>query len=80
MSSSDEKGDVQEMQLFTLGELPDGYISLAMHYATSQAKLSKNEMESMVIAMSRDKARLLAKALADFASQPPSGQRQTRAN
>ena len=69
---------IHSLATFQLGELPDGYIALLLAYATSQEKLSKGEMESFVVGLSREQAKRLGDALIKDAAAPPSGAAPTR--
>lgn len=61
---------IYEMQTFSLGETPDGFVVLLLGYATSQEKLSRREMESFAIAISPEKATALANALLSRNGKP----------
>ena len=71
---------IYEVVTFELGEMPDGTIGMLLAYATSQEKLSRGELESYVVGMTRDKARELAAALIELANKPPSGKKPATVN
>ena len=71
---------IYEVVTFELGEMPDGVIGMLLAYATSQEKLSRGELESYVVGMTRDKARELAAALIELANKPPSGKKPATVN
>lgn len=73
-------GGIHSLATFQLGELPEGYIALLLGYATSQEKLSRGEMESFVIGLSRDQAKRLADALLKHSEEIPSGKPPTQHN
>jgi hypothetical protein len=62
--------------MFQLGELPHGAIAVLLGYAGQRA--SGRVLESFVIGMSRDQARLLADALVRLADEPSGGSPQRR--
>jgi len=62
---------IQNLVTFRLGDLPDDGIALLLAYATSQEKLSRGEMESFVIGMTRAKAFELARALQQKSGMAP---------
>jgi hypothetical protein len=78
MTSSDDPATVHSMATFQLGVLPGDYIALLLAYATSQEKLSRGELESFVIGLSRDQAKRLAGALLRQAEAPPTDARPPR--
>jgi hypothetical protein len=70
----DERDVVIEiLQTFQIGELPDDDLALLLSYATSQEKLSRSELDSFVIGMTRAKAIELGNELIRQARLPPSG-------
>ena len=71
MAHERKDGVVYELRAFEIGELPDGCLSLLLGYPTSQEKLANNEMESFVIAVSRERAIEFATALLQVANSPP---------
>ena len=73
-------GDIHSLATFQLGELPGDYIALLLGYATSQEKLSRGEMESFVIALSREQAKQLGDTLLKRVAAPPSGRPPTQHN
>jgi hypothetical protein len=77
MPKEEQEITVEELQTFQIGELPNGFLVVALGYATSQEKLSRGEMESFVIAMSRKRAIELGNALLATAKAPPSGAQPT---
>jgi hypothetical protein len=66
---------VQTVAGFELGEITenDEFLVLSLLYATSQEKLSRREMESVMMAISREQAIALGTALIRQANTPPSG-------
>lgn len=72
----DDEVTIQNLVMFQLGDLPDGAIALLLAYATSQEKLSRREMDSFVIGMTREKAVALATALLEKAGAAPRGRRR----
>jgi len=75
---TNDSGEIQELQNFKFTWLPTGDVALLLAYATSAEALSKNEMQSFVIGMTRDKAHELAAKLKAFADSPfKTSKRQT---
>jgi len=74
----DDPGIIQNLVKFEFAELPEDGIALVLAYATSQEALSRNEMQSFVIGMTRPMARALAGELKRFADSP-SGTRARQA-
>jgi hypothetical protein len=70
MAPNDEV-TVQNLVTFQLGDFPDGGIALLLAYATSQERLSRGEMDSFVIGMTREKAGELGTALLEKAGAAP---------
>ena len=68
---ADDEITIQNLVTFQLGDLPDDSIALLLAYATSPEKLSRREMESFVIGMTRDVAANLADALKQKLVSPP---------
>ena len=73
MADDDQNDDgiIQELVTFRFADLPDDGVVLLLAYATSPEKLSRREMESFVIGMTRDKALVLGNALVRHASAAP---------
>jgi hypothetical protein len=61
---------IQNLVMYRFGDLPDDGIALLLAYATTPEKLSRHEMESFVIGMTREKAIELGNALVRHASSP----------
>jgi hypothetical protein len=61
--ADDDKVMLHNLEMFQFGDLPDDGIALLLAYATSQEKLTKGEMETFVIGMTRLKAAELGIAL-----------------
>jgi hypothetical protein len=71
---TDKDDDIQILQnlvMYQFGDLPDDGVALLLAYATSPEKLSRLELESFVIGMTRQKAIELGNALVRHASAPP---------
>jgi hypothetical protein len=70
---------LHNLVMFQFGDLPDDGIALLLAYATSQKKLSRGEMETFVIGMTRAKAAELGAALLEISGTTPvsRGLRQT---
>jgi hypothetical protein len=70
---------LHNLVMFQLGDLPDDGIALLLAYATSQERLSRGEMETFVIGMTRAKAAELGTALLEISGTTPvsRGPRQT---
>jgi hypothetical protein len=67
---------IQNLVTYRFGDLPDGGVALLLAYATSAEKLSRHEMESFVIGMTREKAIELGNALVRHASSAPDPERK----
>jgi hypothetical protein len=72
----DESQIIENLVTFSFGDLPDDGVALLLAYATSPEKLSRHEMESFVIGMTRQKAIELGNALVRHASATPDPQRK----
>ena len=70
--SGNNEGTFPNLATFQLGELPQGSIAVLLGYAAGQRPFGR-VLESFVIGMSRDQARLLADALVRLADEPLSG-------
>ena len=71
------KHTIKNLVAFQLGELPDGDLALLLEYAMSQGKLSRPELKSFLIGMSREEAIELATVLLEQARRPLSGKLPT---
>jgi hypothetical protein len=67
---------IQNLVTYRFGDLPDGGAALLLAYATSAEKLSRHEMESFVIGMTREKAIELGNALVRHGSSAPDAERK----
>ena len=70
MADKDDSFIIQNLVVYRFGDLPDDGVALLLAYATTQEKLSRREMESFVIGMTRQKAIELGNALVRHASAP----------
>jgi hypothetical protein len=66
---------IENLVTFQFGDLPHDGIALLLGYATSQEKLSRGEIESFVIGMTRVKAAELGQALLQKSGMTPESQR-----
>ena len=73
MADDDQNDDgiIQELVTFRFADLPDDGVVLLLAYATSPEKLSRREMESFLIGMTRQRAIELGNALVQHASAAP---------
>ena len=62
---------IQNLVTFRLGELPNDCIALLLGYATSQEKLSRGEIDSFVIGLTRANAAELGHALLERSGMDP---------
>jgi hypothetical protein len=76
MAEEDDGVVIQNLVTYRFGDLPDDGVALLLAYATSPEKLSRHEMESFVIAMTREKAIELGSALVRHASAAPDPERK----
>jgi hypothetical protein len=76
MADEDDAAIVQNLVKYQFGDLPDDGVALLLAYATSPEKLSRHEMESFVIGMTREKAIELGSALVRHASAAPDPERK----
>jgi hypothetical protein len=70
MADKDDSFIIQNLVMYRFGDLPDDGVALLLAYATTPEKLSRREMESFVIGMTRQKAIELGNALVRHASAP----------
>jgi hypothetical protein len=76
---ANENGNVFTLAGFDIGVFEDTHLGLFFHYATSEEKQQRGEFEAFVIAIERDFAVELGKALIERAQEPYSpGLPQTR--
>jgi hypothetical protein len=75
MAEEDDGAIIQNLVTYRFGDLPDDGVALLLAYATSPEKLSRHEMESFVIGMTREKAIELGSALVRHASAAPGSRR-----
>jgi hypothetical protein len=76
MADKDDGLIIQNLVMYRFGDLPDDGIAVLLAYATTPEKLSRREMESFVIGMTRQKAIELGNALVRHASAPPGPERK----
>jgi hypothetical protein len=76
MAEEDDGAIIQNLVTYRFGDLPDDGVALLLAYATSPEKLSRHEMESFVIGMTREKAIELGSALVRHASAVPDPERK----
>ena len=53
MADNDDSSIIQNLVMYRFGDLPDDGVALLLAYATTPEKLSRREMESFVIGMTR---------------------------
>jgi hypothetical protein len=75
---ADDETILENLLTFQLGDM-DGGIALVLGYATSPEKLTKGEMDTFAIGMTREKAAELGRALVEITDNAPvtRGRRQT---
>ena len=55
MADKDDSSIIQNPVTYRFGDLPDDGVALLLAYATTPEKLSRREMESFVIGMTRQR-------------------------
>ena len=55
MADKDDRFIIQNLVMYRFGDSPDDGVALLLAYATTPEKLSRREMESFVIGMTRQK-------------------------
>jgi hypothetical protein len=68
-----DKTKIENLVTFQLGDLEGEGIALVLGYSTSQEKLSRGEIESFAVGMTKQKAAALGRALLAIAGKAPSG-------
>ena len=76
MADKDDRSIIQNLVMYRFGDLPADGVALLLAYATTPEKLSRREMESFVIGMTRQKAIELGNALVRHASSTPDPERK----
>ena len=71
MADKDDSSIIQNLVMYRFGDLPDDGVALLLAYATTPEKLSRREMESFLIGMTRQRAMELGNALVQHASAAP---------
>ena len=67
---TDDEITLENLVTFQLGDM-EGGIALVLGYATSPEKLSKGEMDTFAIGMTREKAAELGRALVEITDRAP---------
>ena len=67
---ADDEITLENLVTFQLGDM-EGGIALVLGYATSPEKLSKGEMDTFAIGMTREKAAELGRALVEITDKAP---------
>ena len=67
---ADDEITLESLLTFQLGDM-EGGIALVLGYATSPEKLSKGEMDTFAIGMTREKAAELGRALVEITDRAP---------
>ena len=67
---ADDEITLENLVTFQLGDM-EGGIALVLGYATSPEKLSKGEMDTFAIGMTRQKAAELGRALLEITDKTP---------
>jgi len=73
-AKGDEDVTIENLVTFQIGELSEDGIALVLAYAANQEKLSRGEMESFAIGMTRAKASELGNALLEIAGKARSSE------